>query len=911
MSTQGIGRSARIDGWLAAGGVVVAASERACRSAAAAFHAARKAEGLSAWLTPAIVSWDGWVREQWTKRNDAGLVLLNPLQEQALWTKVIVSSRANAAFLHPDRLATAAQRAYLLLCDFAPEALSPAARLGWSGDPAIFSTWLGEFASKCQYDGLISASRLTGALTEMLIEGELAEIQAHHRPPILLVGFDRLLGTQKALLQAWGHSQLDELVVAAGEIRCYQAPDAPAELNACVAWLRQKLTANPQARLMVVATGLEQRRGEIERALRKAPNGGEPSLDFEFTLGVSLAQVGLSRSALLLLRWLFEPLTEAELDWLICSGYSAVSQEEEGALAQAMRWLRQRGLERTEWTLDAFCNLAGGSDKQGQLASRPLAAWTERMTATRERLQQAVTLTVQSAIAWAELVPELLKVAGWPGFRQLGSAAYQARQTFDDVVENCATLGFDGSQMNWPTFVITLQAAVTAKIFAAESRNSAILVSEPVVSAGQLVDGIWFLGASEENWPGRAAAHPLLPFSLQREAKMPHSTAQADWDLAEQATARILTSADEVVFSHPRQTTDGESRPSRLVVNAVGAPAPLPENLKSSLPGRHPLIETFEDGSKVHFPRYAIEGGAATLTSQSLCQFKAFATARLNAHDWERAQAGLNARQRGQLLHAVLHRVWSKKGGGLASLDELRALPDLTAFVHGIVHWTIHEKLPRGLREMLPARFLVLEEQRLTKLVTAWLDYEQARLPFTVVETEADREVTVAGLSLKLRLDRIDVVADGSQFIIDYKTGMVGPSAWDGDRPDDVQLPLYATFAISERVEGLVFGRVRPGDLEFYGRVRDAVGFLRPDLSPQTNLVKRPLTDSDLDAWRRLIEQLGMDFLAGRADVNPKDQEKICANCHLHAVCRIYENQYLAGSEANEEDDQETADNDV
>ena len=85
---------------------------------------------------------------------------------------------------------------------------------------------------------------------------------------------------------------------------------------------------------------------------------------------------------------------------------------------------------------------------------------------------------------------------------------------------------------------------------------------------------------------------------------------------------------------------------------------------------------------------------------------------------------------------------------------------------------------------------------RLIRLVTEWLLYESARVPFTVVETELETEVSIDGLELDLRLDRIDRLNDGSLLVIDYKSGDVSPKLWDLPRPDDVQLPLYAGFAL-------------------------------------------------------------------------------------------------------------------
>ena len=900
MGTQLRARSERVDAWLARGGVVLTSTERAARAVAAVFHAARRMEGRTAWPTPAVFAWDAWVQEQWLERNPAGLMLLNRLQEQALWARVIRSRPAVEGVLDTGRLAASAMQAYGLLWSYVPGALNAAARLGWPGDAAIFSDWLTGFEERCRRDAVISGSRivfeltfeLTGALQRDGLEP--ARVEAG-RAPLLLIGFDRLLESQEALLNAWGRWQVDEADVrdelnsksACGSF--FGVTDATEEIEACIGWLRRKLAARPDARLMVVTPGLRERRGELERALLDISSAdGAEALQFEFSLGVPLAQVGVVRSALLLMRWLIQPLSEPEMDWLLCSGSCAASAEEEIALAETMLRLRQRGMERPEWTMEAFC-----TPELPELA--PPTAWVTRMAAAGRLLKLAPQ--EQSPLEWARLAEELLEAVGWPGFRPVSSVVFQARERWKRVLEECGSLGFDGRGMEWAEFVRTMTGAASDAIFATESTDAAVQITEPVASAGLVADGIWFLGAHETNWPGRGQPHPLLPIGLQRETGMPHASPQADWTLAQETTRRLLGSADETIFSYAWQAGEVETRPSRLVMQEIGIAQELPEELLSAraVGAGAQLCETFEDGSRIPFPLSAITGGAGTLTSQSLCPFQAFATARLNAAKWEPAEAGLNAKLRGQLLHAVLHRVWGgKTRGGIASLAELNEIADLRGFISRVVGLAIRENV--ALRRSLirfPERLLELEAERLTRLVSEWLAYERLRLPFAVAGTEDKTEVTVAGLTLRLRMDRVDLLADGSKLVIDYKSGDMGPAAWKGERPDDVQLPLYAAFAVRDELEGLVFGRVRPGEMKFSGRVRDANATLVAGLHSGNRLVRDPLTGEQLDAWRRLIERLGADFLAGRADVNPKDRVKTCERCHLHAVCRIHENQPL------------------
>jgi ATP-dependent helicase/nuclease subunit B len=914
MGQQAKATHARIDAWLAAGGTVLAANERAARSAASAHHAARQAEGRTAWLTPAIFAWDSWVRDRWLERNRSGLVLLNSLQEQSLWAQVIGKSPLVEGLLHPLRLASAAQEAYRLLCAYAPHALKAPTRTGWSGDAAIFSQWLDEFESRCRRNGLVSGSRLALELASALQSQAAASRSAENEnSPLLLIGFDRLLETRKSLLNEWGKWQQDEPGEATSSPQFLAAPDDASEVAACVRWLRERLSLsqNPHIRLLVVTTALQQRRGQLERALLDA-SFRNSNLDFEFSLGVPLGQVSLARSAILLLHWLHEPLSEPEVDWLIGSGHCSASTEEETALAETMRELRRCGQERPEWRLEDFAIAERRADpSSGHKIARAsnYANWTARLLSARNRLREMQLR--QSPLEWVSIAGQLLQTAGWPGFHPLSSVAFQAQERWQRVLEECGSLGFDGSQIEWPEFVATVAEAASATIFAAESSDARVQITEPLESAGQLADGIWFLGANEETWPGRGQPNPLLPAGLQREAGMPHASPQADWDLAQLATHRLLASAGEVVFSYARHSAEAEARPSRLVKRMVGDPTDPPdENSQPEVPGSNAqsdLSEIFEDASLVPYPNTEISGGAAMLTRQSQCPFQAFATGRLNADDWDPAETGLTPKQRGQLLHAVLFKAWSGPSHrGISSLDDLQQIADLCQFLGKIVRSVMTESFDPQRRNSIPRRFpqryLDLEAERLTQLVSEWLEYERERLPFHVAETEARREVTVAGLKLTLRLDRIDQLPSGARLIIDYKSSEVGPKAWEGERPDDVQLPLYATFAAPDDLEGLLFARLRSGKTQFHGRVRNAANSLLASLGKPSSLVRNPLTDRQLDEWHDRIEQLGRDFVAGRAEVDPKDPVKTCERCHLHAVCRIYENQPLAALGDEDED---------
>jgi ATP-dependent helicase/DNAse subunit B len=211
--------------------------------------------------------------------------------------------------------------------------------------------------------------------------------------------------------------------------------------------------------------------------------------------------------------------------------------------------------------------------------------------------------------------------------------------------------------------------------------------------------------------------------------------------------------------------------------------------------------------------------------------------------------------------------------------------------------------MPAAARETMPPKYLDLEETRLTDLVTEWLKFETARAPFVVERTEVERDTAVEGLAVRLRLDRVDRLSDETFLVIDYKTGDVSEKSWEMPRPDDVQLPLYAGFALDKETEplgGLVFAKIRAGERSFAGRLFEARTRLLPGLSSQSALAKNKLEVEDLIEWRDYIGKMARDFLEGRADVNPRDYPRTCERCGLQTICRIREAPVEADGEESE-----------
>lgn len=878
-----------IDNWLRDGGLVLAASDRAARALERAYNHRRRAEALSAWPAPEIHAWTTFTRSKSEGRATDARIVLKSTQEQALWSDIIGREQQLATVLEGPRhrLSALAMEAHELLCSYAPHFLKTNARSGWDRDAITFSNWLSAFDKICNDGNFLSPGRATLNLITELQNDSTA------RPPLLLVGFDRLQPIQREFVSAWGRWQELPPRSPAGRVQFYAAPDSTTELAACASWCKRRLAEDPDARLLVISQEIASRRGEIERAFLELCDPGTAPL-FEFSLGIPLGQVALAHAALLVLRWLDGPLLEREVDWLLSTGLTCADQMETTALQSYMRTLRRRGLTRPDWTLESFAS-------NSAVFEGALGPWHRRMTNGRRRLVTCRNRRL-SPFEWAGMVPQLLDAAGVPGERRLASAEFQAWRRWEHALDTCAGLGFDGRRVTWTEFVSVLSRTLDETLYAAESRDAPILIAGPSESAGLTADAIWFLGADEDNWPSAGSTHPFLPLHVQRDAGMPHATTSSDWDLADAVTTRLICSAPEVQFSCATQKEGAETRPSRLIAHVAGPVQPLPNDLVLStfLP---PLTTSVRDTSLIPFVSTTIQGGASVLTSQSQCPFKAFASARLGAQGWDPAEFALTSAQRGQLLHDALHSIWAGPPDGLRSLSDLKAaMPDLHSFVARHVQKVLREELPAGANERMPQRYLGLEERRLIRVIVSWLEYEATRLPFTVEEAEGDRPIEILGLSIRLRPDRIDRLADDSELVIDYKTGDVAQRAWELPRPNDVQLPLYAGFGLNKEPGGLLFAKIRAGESRFIGHVRAPRTTLFHDVKGSNPLEKQKLTDDQLQAWKGYIECLARDFMAGRADVDPREYPGTCDRCDLHTICRIHENQSPVISEFMIED---------
>jgi len=402
-------------------------------------------------------------------------------------------------------------------------------------------------------------------------------------------------------------------------------------------------------------------------------------------------------------------------------------------------------------------------------------------------------------------------------------------------------------------------------------------------AAGLQFEHVFVMGMDEGTFPPSVHPYPLLPVHLQRKYGIPRSSGPWMFESSCWLWEQVLRIAPTMECSYAQQKDEREMLPSSFV---AGLPEKSMERI-TLLPQVFEL-EAFADAPDV--PLLAdedIHGGTSIIRNQSACPFRAFARHRLNIAELGETTPGIEASDKGSLIHLALEFIWGK-------LKSQRTLVHLTENERIVLLDAAIEYAWQESRIFRGSDIQAIEKKRMRQVLNAWLDVEAARPPFEVREHEKIYMLTlpegaVQQCSIRIKVDRIDKDAEGRRILIDYKTGQKQPVAkWMGERMEEPQLPLYALAAGIAADDAVSFATVRSGgEMGFEGLAGEDTGI--DGVAVCDGKYKRPEDwQQVLDDWRVNINALAREFVAGRSVVAPRDP-KACVYCGLEAVCRIEE----------------------
>ncbi len=323
------------------------------------------------------------------------------------------------------------------------------------------------------------------------------------------------------------------------------------------------------------------------------------------------------------------------------------------------------------------------------------------------------------------------------------------------------------------------------------------------------------------------------------------------------ATARVA--ADEAMLLDPivPHTFDGETRSWlewRLGRGDLSAP------------GFRGSVGTYAR------PRHTV----TALETYLECPFRYFARHVLMLDEPDEEADGLSPKDSGRLLHAALERFIQRFDGARIDVDDPAAADD----ARRIFAETVDEVLVD-----LDERDRAIERTRLLgsalavgageRVLALEFEHPGDALVERRLESAFDRDVTVAAadrvrdVRLRGKIDRVDVFADGTFRVVDYKRGNSAPS---GSKA--LQLPIYA-LAVEQGA------RDAAGALT----VREAM-YLALGPRGATSRVIKPATRDEVMAGAQARLLGALDGIE-RGEFPPRPREiHLCIRCAFARVCR-------------------------
>lgn len=846
---------------LQTGATLITANRRLARSFARDFHASQAQQGRSVWRPPDILPLDAFLLRAWNEwrgGSDMPLTLLNPLQEQVVWEQVIRASPAGETLLRIPETARAAIETWQLIQAYR---VPVDGRFDAADDCAAFARWSRDFEERCRANHWLGTARLSDFIARRLTNGEIPRLAR-----VYLAGFDEPTPQQADLFAAVGGPAPIEPLRSEPAVACFKFEDAAGEIRAAAVWGRRLIEREPETQIGIIVPDLAKSRARTERILRQvldpsAALAGEER-SFHVSLGPSLSEIPIVHVALLILEFGLRGLSLPALGQLLRSPFLGGFDTEWTRRGLLDARLRRHGL----WNLSV-------STLRRETSECPLL---HRNLERFEKLLRALPAE-QRPTAWSLDFAKLLDALGWPGDRTLDSREYQVVQSWRDRLSDLAALDLASPRINFDQALSRLHEIAADQPFQIENEGAPIQVMGPLEASGLSFDHLWIVGLHDETLPSAAAPNPFLPISLQREHKLPHSSAERELEFARNLISRLVAGAPDVVTSYPASDGDRALTPSPLISGPWRTlpQEPAPADAWIARMRGEVSFEQFADELAPPVASGSEQrGGASLFKDMAECPFRAFAKHRLAAKPLEETVPGLSYKDRGITVHHALQIIWTELGSqqGLIELtpDQLEALISRAA-------QEAVDRIPHAIGRRL-------EQRRLEKLLSGWLQIEKSRDPFTVHGIETEREVSIGGLEVRTRADRIDELASGGDLIVDYKTGQFKSTAWDSDRPAEPQLPLYC--ATSDRpVAGAAFAQIRVGDLAFQGLTENSAAL--PDMKSMRMEPPIPF-NQQIHRWRQVLEDLAQNFRDGHAEVDPKDDDA-CAHCGEWGLCRIRE----------------------
>ena len=825
---------------------ILTANRRLARVLANEFGKQMVVSGKKAWPSPLITSWQDWLAEllATAEQQQSLPTRINGHQSRVLWERCL-KREINDPLLNIGLLVRQSRETWLRLHEFCVS-IDDCRRSAQGNDQRLFARAAASYRSILDREHWVDDAGMASLVAELIRAGRVT-VPAR----VSIAGFDSVVPQTKSVLDAAcekGMCVADARTTASkanGTVRVYD--NAEAEIREAGAWARRELEEDPARRVAIVATNLEQNAAQYGRLVRE---GFVPGWQYAMASHRSSVNVSYGRGlldypaiaiALLALRWLYDDLSGRKVSLLLRSPtIGSGDTSGRGRLELQLRQVPDRN-----WSPEML--LAELGERESSADARD---WIDRI---RYLGSLRVKLPRRDApSSWAVVIDDTLTRLNWPGDGALDSVEFQLINRWRELLNDLARLELVSPTLTIADVLSRVTAMAGETVFQPEVDGALVQLLGPLEAAGMEFDKLWVSGLTASNWPPAGRPLSLISMNLQRSRNMPDAIPQNTLDYARRVLDRLSSSTMDVVCSYPLTDGDAEQSESGLLQQYDYKLLPRHDD-----PGWHAaaLVDSVSltavpaDPIPTVSAEEVISGGAATIQRQMTEPFAAFVFGRLGVNNIQPISFGLSASLRGNLIHDALRQLYSK----LPSRRDIASWGEDE--LEGRFATALDKSFWRPMRNIDPVlrQLFRLEQQRVAKLLRDVVALDSTRDDFTIADVEGALQATIAGLPLRLRVDRIDRLSSAELMILDYKTGSRKTFLGANGLPKDMQLVVYA-IAIGAEVSDLGLLNIDSRSTAIDGAGRQ----LTPDLD----------WDDALASWTKLVELAAGQIQRGDIRVN-------------------------------------------
>lgn len=930
---------------------------------------------------PDIITLEQWVKNTWLHLQDLGVdntqhILLDSKQETFVWEEIVRLETSLPTLIDTESIAKYVRDAYVTLKNYTID-MSLLVTSNESESQFLISVCK-SFDTYLDKKNLCTQTHAIERIQAAYKDGLLPPYSNAY-----LYGFIETYPALEQLLDviAGGYSHIQNSPPQTQSLKRFALNDETRELEMAAHWAKAQINENPHKKIAIIVPNLTETKSHIEHTFLKVfdPDFYSDNRQFETNRYVDisasdmLSETPVIHAILSLLNTAQYALNKDQIKGITSSPFWGEGLD--NARLHLLEWvnfysapvievnvfsreyakiemrLEQSNKHRDETEhVDLFTNDQLASHTTPEVLVQEASDSTTTEKTVENKTQGNASSPAQKLLAfrhtlrkvkaqpdfarWGEWLIAQLTTLGWPGPRTLNSYEYQAVQSFFSVLNDMQKLDNVRSfgDVSLHSFTQQLNKQLTQTPFHVQTVQAPVQILGLMEAAGLPFDACWITNMNEQQLPASPNPNPFIPLELQIAYDTPRSSPAREYTYAQKLVEQLCQHTTSIIFSYSH---NGENivHPSPFIAdiplhlsdrNAIDDTCNIiTRNYLHAIHSQDDIFHTIPLGTAPPIPENeTLKGGSYHLGLHAKNPLYAFLNDRVGAITPDEENIGMNAMDRGTVIHNVMahiYTLYTNKHDITQWLNSEHYTQELIQKTENILHHYLsrqHKRIPTLLQNV--------EVSLLIERINAFLKLEIERPEFTIYAVEKPVRVTINQRHIDLRIDRMDSITTikndnnndkeqntESLIIFDYKSGSTSLSGLQTQPIYDCQLPLYLLSQANSAVQltsnleldlhpaiingesnmhiaGIGYIELSAKDINYNGICQNA-NIQIPNFVEPEKLTRQQLPNTWDDAchwWEQQLYDLVTEVSLGQCHYNHRQPNKLLYYDHLLSAIR-------------------------